>query len=240
MKKLTALILALCMACMLIPAMADASVAGTWYLSTQKMGDTEINAAELGISMVLTLGEDGSVSFNDGTGTWTMDGDQITITIGDAPISGTVTADSITLADEDMTMVFTHEAVETITLADVKPDAAAEEFYGEWTCTYVEAEGIAMNVSALGSPFPTIKLGEGTIEFVAASDDDMYALLFGMMGLTCTYEDGKLALASTLEGTSATGTVDMLTDGMLKFTIDMDGAMTFYCVPAAAAEEPAA
>ena len=48
MKKLFSLILALCMACMMIPAVAEEGVAGEWYAS---LG---------GMTMVLNLAEDGT------------------------------------------------------------------------------------------------------------------------------------------------------------------------------------
>ena len=46
MKKLFSLILAVCMACMMIPAVAEEGVAGEWYAS---LG---------GMTMVLNLGDD--------------------------------------------------------------------------------------------------------------------------------------------------------------------------------------
>ena len=66
MKKLFSLILALCMVCMLIPAVAEDSMAGEWYTNFS------------GVSMVLVLGEDGSAQLsmpgteNNAAGTWTI------------------------------------------------------------------------------------------------------------------------------------------------------------------------
>jgi len=56
-------------------------------------------------------GEDVSV------GTWTLEGDKITVTIDDAPVQGTVSEGRIVLAQDGMEMVFTREAVEAITAA---------------------------------------------------------------------------------------------------------------------------
>ena len=77
MKKLISLMLILCMACMLIPAMADGSAAGVWY------GDYH------GAVMVLTLNEDGTssmtVSGNQmAAGTWTENDGKIEITMAGA------------------------------------------------------------------------------------------------------------------------------------------------------------
>ena len=57
MKKLLSLVLALMMACMLIPAMAEGQdVTGDWYL-TDVSG---MNVANLGMSMIVTLNADGT------------------------------------------------------------------------------------------------------------------------------------------------------------------------------------
>ena len=236
MKKLISLFLILCIACMLIPAMADdIDVTGEWYTTM------------MGVPMTLVLNADGTGSMTvpgqegEAAATWTLEGDQITITSNDSPASGTATSDSITLAADGMEMIFTREPVEAITVADVKADAAAEEFYGDWTFTYMEAEGLIVDVSAFGLAFPNVRLAEGTVEFVAASEEDFYAAIFNMLGLASTYEDGVLKLASTAENATSNGTIEMLQDGMLKVTLEMDGeAMVLYYSPAGAAEEPAA
>ena len=103
MKKLISLILILCMACMLIPAMADTDVTGTWY------------ASMMGIPMTMTLNADGTgtmispVQGGEAPAAWTMEGDKITITVNDSPATGTVTADAITLEESGMEIVFTRE-----------------------------------------------------------------------------------------------------------------------------------
>ena len=79
MKKLFSLILALCMACMLIPAMAEDSITGEWYASLA------------GVTMVMNLAEDGTAEMsmpgteNVASGTWVLDGEKITVTIEDSP-----------------------------------------------------------------------------------------------------------------------------------------------------------
>ena len=51
-----------------------ASYGGDWYLQTMKEGDQEYNAAEMGITMQLTLGQDGiavsSVYGEETKGNW--------------------------------------------------------------------------------------------------------------------------------------------------------------------------
>ena len=73
MRKIVALLLALMMSCMLIPVMAEDSITGEWY------------ASFMGVAITLTVNEDGSFQMalpgQDPTvGTWTLEGDQFTMT----------------------------------------------------------------------------------------------------------------------------------------------------------------
>ncbi len=245
MKKLISLVLALCMACMLIPALADdINVTGEWYLKIMKMGDQEMDAAALGFTATLSLSENGTAVFGmigePQTGTWTLDGDTITVTIDDSPASGPVTADSLTIEADGQVMVFTREATQAITMADPKPAETAEEFYGEWTCAFVEMDGTIMNLSAMGLVYPNVTLGDGTVEFIAG-EDDLFGTIFNMLGLQSSFEDGVLKIVATVEGANATGTAQMLQDGMLKFSLDNEGTtLILYYTRVQAAEEPAA
>ena len=238
MKKLISLVLILCMACMLVPAVADdIDVTGEWYASMMGIPvEMVLNADGTGVMIVSGQGETAA--------TWTLEGDQITITANDSPASGTATADSIILAAGGIEYVFTREPVSAITIAEVKADAAAEDFYGDWSIAYMESDGMIMDISQLaelGLAFPNLRLSEGTVEFIASSEEDFYSAIFNMMSLVSTYADGALALASTAECASSTGSIELLQDGMLKVTLDMDSSpMILYYNPAEAAEEPAA
>ena len=62
MKKLISLLLILCMACMLIPAVAEDSAAGTWYMAEMTQGEMTFAPSQLGMTWSLTLAEDGTAS----------------------------------------------------------------------------------------------------------------------------------------------------------------------------------
>ena len=235
MKKLVSLILALAMGCLMIPALAEEDITGEWYAS---LG---------GMVMHMTLNADGTMAMEApgqegaAAGTWTREGDQVTLTVDGSPATATVTAEGLSMAEGGMELLFTREKLEPITVAEIKPDAAAEEFYGEWKLTYMEADGMIMDPSVTGMTFPNVKLGEGTVEFIAAGEEDVFALIFGALGLTSTYADGALTLTATTEGVTASGKVEMLADGMIKVTLDNDGSlMVLYYSPVEAAAEPAA
>ena len=247
MKKLISLILILCLACMLVPAMAEsADVAGDWYLKTMKMGDQEYDAAAMGYNMKISLNADGTGTMempgSDPTeASWTMEDGQITVTIDNAPASGSVTADTLTLEAEGQVMVFTREATEAITVANVKAAGSVEEFYGEYSCVYIESDGVIVNLAAIGQAMPIVKLSEGAIEFIPSSDEDAVSAILSVMGITYEYADGALKLGSSLEGADISGAVELLEDGMIKLSLDgYTGPMVLYFAPAAAAEEPAA
>ena len=157
MKKLISLFLILCLACMLIPAVAEEALTGEWYLKSMKMGEQEYDAAAMGVNIVMTLDEDGTATMtmpdspDPVTGTWTLDGDQFTLSIADeAPVTGTVTAEAIELEQEGQIMIFTKEAPAAIVVADAKAAESVEDFYGTYSIAYVDMEDRLMDMSSLG------------------------------------------------------------------------------------------
>ena len=60
MKKLISLILVLCMACALAPAMAE-GVTGTWYLIEMNADGVSVSPADMGMTWTLVFNEDGTV-----------------------------------------------------------------------------------------------------------------------------------------------------------------------------------
>ena len=249
MKKLISLILILCMACMLIPAMADADITGEWYLKTMKMGEQEYDAQALGVNVVLTVNADNTAGMltPDGPdpvpGTWALDGDQLTVTFEGAAMAGTAAEDALTVEADGQVMIFTREAPVAITVADVKAAGAAEEFYGEYTLAYMDQDGKIMDLAGLG--YTTgVSIGEDKFEILPANDNDMIALTVGMMALSPDgFEDGALKMKSATNPDDVHGKLELLEDGMLMLSIENtqnQATMTFYLAPAAAAEEPAA
>lgn len=246
MKKLISLVLILCMACTLIPAMAEEDVTGDWYAHTMIQGEQVIDIAAMGMSVKMTLNADGTGAM-DMNGqitelTWTQDGSTVTVTTDGKPASGTLEDGALTLADENMTMVFTREATEAITVAPVKAAASAEEFYGEYIIALMDMDGQLVNLAVQGAA-TGLKVSADAFEIVPANDEDAIALMLGLFALTPTgFEDGALKLVSTLTET-VTGIAELLEDGMLKLTAmntETQDGLTVYFAPAAAEEAPAA
>ena len=247
MKKLTALLLALMMACMMVPAMADDALLGEWYLKTMKAGETEYDAAAIGMAITMTLNADGTVAMmmpdseTPETGTWTLDGDQITVTINDSPASGPASAESITLAADGQEMIFTREAVSAITVAEVKAAESAEEFYGTWSLKFVEMEGRVMDVAALGETDSVVTISDATVE---CTGEGTLSSVLSLMKLDApVFEDGALSIKAAADALNPdmTAKAEMLEDGMVKLTVTSTSDMILYLVPAEVIEEgPAA
>lgn len=231
MKKLISLILVLCMACMLIPAVAEEDLTGEWY------------ATMAGVEMVLNLAEDGSATFsmpalgNTSSGIWTRDGDKITITIEDSPAEAVYADGTITLGEGEASMVFTREKVEGIKLAEVNPAAAAEDFEGSWSIAYVGYGEMVVDASVSTEPLPGLVVENGAMKFTGESS---MSQVFGENPLQLAYADGALSFSVALGETTYGIKLEMLADGMLAMTVNMGSINVFMYFVKAAAEEPAA
>ena len=243
MKKLISLILVLCMACMLVPAVAEEDVTGEWYLKTMKQGETEYDAAAAGYNMTMTLNADGTGTMISPTseeplsGSWTLEGDKITITFEDSPIDATVADGVLTLAEEDLVMVFTREKSDGVQLAEVNPAAAAEDFEGTWEIVYIGYSGIIIDAAAAGEALPGLVVENGTIKFTGESS---MTAAFGDKTLPLAYADGAFNLSVTAGETAYGIKLEMLEDGMLALTLSMGSVNASMYFVKAAAEEPAA
>ncbi len=240
MKKLVSLILVLLLICMVIPTMAEEEITGDWYLKTMKSGDQEYDAASIGYVIVMTLNEDGSATMTMPgqepiAGTWALDGDKITVTADDAPVDGTVSEGAIVLEQDGMEMVFTREEVSAIALAEVKAAESAEEFYGDWTCVYLEMEGKVMDIAIVEMGIPHVSISENGLEFYD-EDDGTLTLVLKMNKLDApVFAEGKLAVKAAADALNPNFAVDaeLLEDGMLKLTVVADNSpMILYFIPA--------
>ncbi len=244
MKKLISLILVMLLICMAIPTMAEEEITGDWYLKTMKSGDQEYDAASIGYVIVMTLNADGSAVMTmpgqePVTGTWTLEGNKITVTADDTPVEGTVSEGAIILEQDGMKMVFTRDEVSAITLAEVKAAESAEEFYGNWTCVYLEMEGKVMEISIVGMGVPSVAISENGMEFFDEGDGTLTLILkMNKLGAP-VFAEGKLAVKAAADALNPNFTVDaeLLEDGMLKLMlVSNDSPMILYFTPA----EPAA
>ena len=215
MKKLISLVLVLCMACMLVPAMADDDISGEWYGSM------------MGQPMTLSLNADGNYTMSlaeqqMSAGTWILDGSVLTMhdTEGDYDTVMVYRDSTLNFDEMGITMTQNPESLPAaIEVAAEKAADSAEAFFGTWKCVYAEQNGTIFDLALVGETFPGIKLAEGSIEFIAADENDDKAALYNMFALTAAFEDGTLKLASAIPEAGVSGYVKLLEDGMIRLSL---------------------
>ena len=228
MKKLISLILTVCMACMLIPAMAEsASAAGVWYLQEMTNNGVTMAAGDTGIVWTLTLGEDGTAvsamtmmgETQEQSGTWTQDGDKVTVTIEDSPVDGTLADGKLTLAMGDQAAVFGPDAPE----ASTKPAAVAADsedvFLGDWELTAVEMMGVDWEMNAV--EMMGVYMSKELLASSSASLEGFDVKLH--------IEPGKVAVISKTSAEAQEESTEMTStfaDGKLNVEIDLGEAAT--------------
>ena len=251
MKKITALILALMMACMMIPAMAEEDVTGEWYLNQIAAGETVMDPSAFGMSGTLTLNADGTFAMNvtgmdGGEGTWKTEDGKIILTAGEDSIEA-VLADG-KLALEAIGLVFSKEAPAAgYTPAEVKTDAKLEDFAGNWGVAYIGVNDTIMDLNAFVSLIASM-LGQDAESTLASSivtmtiDGTKVTTGAGTAQeetIEATFADGKLIVKPSEDGLEIP--IVMLQDGNLVIDSSMGGMPAIlYFVPAAAEETPAA
>ena len=161
MKKLTALFLILCMACMLVPALAEEDVTGDWTLYQMGIGGTMFDASTLGMDIVMHVNADGTVVQNgeiagqnmDGSGTWTLEGDTLTIAMGKTPKVYTFADGMLSLEQDGKTVVFMKEApaAEKFEKPETAAAAKEEDFFGSWRFESMDVAGVHLTKDLLPS-----------------------------------------------------------------------------------------
>ena len=150
MKKLISLFLILCMACMLVPALAEDSLVGTWYLKEGIEKGQTVDISLFGMSMTFDFREDGTfdaaIAFGGeeekGSGTWTLDGETVTMTINGQDQVGSFVGGVFNMEMNGATMVFSKEAPAEAAPAAATVEASGEEaFFGTWKIGSVEVMG---------------------------------------------------------------------------------------------------
>ena len=239
MKKIVSLLLVLCLACLSVAALAEAGdLIGDWYGSLY------------GMPAQLTLNEDGSyvmsLAGNEIPGNYELK-DGIVYMDDDNPDNGFV-FDGTSLVNEIQGVTLTREQgnVAEIELAEVNPDAAVEDFEGDWVCKYMSMKGMTLDITQIpleslgATQIPSLKV-EGSAVTLTGMDS-----LAGSDPLEMDFADGAL----TFDLGAKVGMPDlgmainvlMLQDGMVDFNVNMgDEIVDLYFAPAdAEAEAPAA
>lgn len=250
MRKLISIVLILCMACMMIPAVAEEnSLIGTWYLKEAVSGEMTLDVSMLGMSMSIELKEDGTAEVvtaygeesSAKEGTWTQDGETVTVTADGEPGQLTFADGTLIMEQEGGKMIFTQEVPEAATPSTTLIEAESEEaFFGTWELSSMEIMGQLVPVALLSgfgmdiTAALTIEAGKAILSFSFNGEAKETEI-------PTTFTEGKLALSA--EETEF-APLALTESGDLAFVLPV-GEQTFslYLSPAQpeeAAEEPAA
>ncbi len=262
MKKLVAVLLMLCMACLSVPAMADVSIEGVWKLNRVVAGDQVIDADTLAanrLEMTLEFLEDGTFydrEFAGGikseyTGTWSLDGNTISLVpdYGDPSV--------ITLSGEEI--VIDTESNNTLYLvrdtgAAAKPVSEAPQAVVPEIISDFDGEYVVTGASIMGMTMSLADLGMDTTVRLTVQDGNGHLVSTYTNGyvweedVTTEFQDGKLVTSPITMGAgmgNLTMEITLLSDGRLLAvtTIPYSGTelnVTFILVPADQVEQPAA
>ncbi len=267
MKKLFSLILALCLVCMLIPAMAEESAAGTWYITRMNTNGAEVNPADMGMAWTMVLNEDGTFTSvmemmgqsQETAGTWTQEDGKVDIT-AEGSTQSMIFADGTLTMDmgEQGNAVFSQEAPQATAKAAAVAAESEDAFLGEWDIAGVDMMGMYMTKDMLGSAGMqnfsvklTVVPGKVTIassdpstgevqstEYETTLVDGKLTIKIDMSEAAAAAESAGLDLSSITDGISS---IQLLEDGNLLYGMNLMGMeLGIYLAPAAAAEEPAA
>ena len=241
MKKLISLILILCMACMLVPAMAE-DAAGIWYAVEMTSEGLTIKPAEVGMSMTLELKEDGTAEMvmemagqkDTDAGTWSVEGDTLSMTFKEATLTATIADGKFAMEQDGANITFSKEAPEVATASPVAAESEAD-FLGNWTLAAADVMGMhvtadLMSAFGIGSVEISLLVEEGKATLSSNQSESA-----GVM--TTAFQDGKLILTAG----DVTIPVEKMDDGTIALPFSIESLeVTIYLAPAAAAEEPAA
>jgi len=205
MKKIFAMLLVLAMLLGATAVAVAVDVTGTWYCTEIGEGGNTFNPADFGLNVVVTLNEDGTCTMDaeeSTQGTWTIDGDTVTIKEEGAPDTVMTLVDGKLIIDEEeATMVFSREAAGGFTPAEAVEAAAVEDFNGRWEAYKASALDMYVDIATLGQT----------------------------AGLLI--EDGVVTLQGTLfgEGEDEAQTMNLeFVDGMLKADMGDQGTLELY------------
>lgn len=239
MNKRISIILTLALALTLLCggaqlAFASSEVAGTWYLNNMEMEGMSIAPASMGMEMTITLNEDNTALIQisgeeDETGTWTLEGDQVSITSGEETLSLTLSEGALTVEEDGMKMIFGQEKVEAeaFVAAPVRTGVALEDFDGVWSATTLDMMGMQMPVASMGMEM-TLSIEGGKAQVTATSEgEDEQSEMTGSLA-----DDVLTLSAPAAEGEDAeTMALKLHEDGTMSYSEEMDGedgSVTLY------------
>ena len=246
MKKTVSLVLALIMACMLIPACAEVTaetVTGDWYAVEMVQDGMTINPGAMGMEITMILNEDGTMALNmsmmgetqSEEGTWSIvDGKVSLISEEDeSAVEFTLQEDGTLKGEDDgSTLIFSREAaaLPAVEFAEINPDAQPEDFNGEWQFAYLSMAGITFDaetarMSGMFDEIPALVIENNHLKLSGGGSMEM---LFGAEGMDMEFADGGYGVSAAIGENTIGIYVKMLQDGMVCISLSMGEEIGLY------------
>jgi peptidoglycan hydrolase-like protein with peptidoglycan-binding domain len=199
----------------------------TWYLQQLVMDGTAYNAPDVGLEMTFTFREDGTAELvmNDEPvfGTWTAEGNQISVLANDIENIFTLEDDMLIAEDRGTTMIFTMSPPEAAyEPAAPRMDAAETDYNGQWEGFLISAYGMTM-------PFEMAE-AEGSLEEMIGIPSGSMTVENGLVtfagreGTAFEFADGQLILNGEWDWQKQSMT--LLEDGVLAY--DFSGITVYF------------
>jgi len=144
----------------------EAGFLGTWYLESMAMEGVTLNAADLGMSMTMTVNENGTVEMvmfgETASYTWEMKDGAVVVEMDGNAMALTLDGGKLTMTDGDGISVFGREPVVSAEGAEASPvreDVTLADFSGSWQGAYMTMPGMRMPVAEMGMEFSVVVQG---------------------------------------------------------------------------------
>ena len=231
MKKMISILLVICLAVMLVPAVAEDDVTGMWYLT---------RAQAQGVNMVV-VSDEFAITINfraDGTAdlyskypggdeeraecTWTFDGSEISFIETDSSIAETAKYENgeLILEQEGAVMILTREQYTPYVMSPAVKAESVENFYGTWVPSVSFQYGMMSDMDDVLPPALRSRLAisaEGMQETSSEGTVTVYE------NPAVDPETGALTASFTVEGYAATIELTLLEDGTMLMTASFMG-----------------
>ena len=218
---------------------AEEDVTGEWYANLYGMPVTLILDENGEYTMEMEAFEEEGEEPQ--TGTWELDGESVIMDKGgEDEISFAYDGETLYADIDGMEMLFSRdpEAAAGFVPAEIRTDAAIEEFAGDWTGTELSAFGMTAPLEMMEVEKVELGIKENLVSFTMAG------FLFGeweLPDLEGELKDGVLTFTVPAEDEYSEDTewsVRLHEDGMLSMAVTiMDEEFVFYMEPAEETEE---
>ena len=222
MKKLISALLALCLSVMLVPAVAEDDVTGTWYLTRVNHEGADRIVISDEIIMTITIREDGTANIytklpfgepDEEEYSWTFADGLITLTeTGTGNATEAKYADGeVTLEEKGALMILTRKPYTPYEMSPAVKAESAEVFFGTW---YPDV-GFQYGMMSFADGIPVEKRKKMTISAEGIFEADPDGKVIRYEDCAVDPETGILTASRQEEGDTETAEMTLLEDGTL-------------------------